>query len=361
MKKIFVYSFALAMVLGIYLTGTSAFGKAITLTYSSGYSSTFSLSMHDIWWAKEVERRTGGQVKIEFYWSESLAKITESLDAVNSGLADIAFFATAMFGAKLPLSTASSLLYLTDKPDAVSNAMMEIYRTFIPFREEYEKKNNVKVLSFSGCTPLIFGTRKPWRSLEDFKGKKIRTFPGLEGPLADVGAIPVTIAWGEIYTSLERGVVEAYTGTMWDLAGIGKFHEQAPYILDLGVGVYAMAGTHINRDKWNKLPEDIKKIIEEVSQEAISKQPELYMEADERIYQVYKKAGVKTIIFPPGEKAKFRSLVVPKQWDKWVSDMEGKGLPGKRFFESYRDAIKKYETRSPYVSPFVRFTDLALK
>jgi len=239
--------------------------------------------------------------------------------------------------------------------------MLETYKTFTLFRDEYEKKNNVKVLSFSGCTPLIFGVRKPWKTLEDFKGKKIRTFPGLEGPLASIGATPVTIAWGEIYTSLERGVVEAYTGTMWDLAGIGKFHEQAPYILDLGVGVYAMAGTHINKDKWNKLPEDVRKIMEEVALEAIKKQPELYMEADERIYQVYKKAGVKTVIFSPEEKAKFRSLVVPRQWDKWMADIEGKGLPGKRFFELYKEAIKKYEPTSTYISPFVRFSDLTLK
>jgi TRAP-type C4-dicarboxylate transport system substrate-binding protein len=361
MKKWMVLSLVFMLFLPLFLLSSKAFGKAVTLTYSSGYGPTFSLSMHDVWWAKEVEKRTGGQVKIEFYWSEGLAKITESLDAVNSGLTDIAFFATAMFGAKLPLSTASSLLYLTDKPDAVSNAMMELYRTFPPFQEEYEKKNNVKVLSFSGCTPLIFGVRKPWKNLDDFKGKKVRTFPGLEGPLASVGATPVAISWGEIYTSLERGVVDAYTGTMWDLAGIGKFHEQAPYILDLGVGVYAMAGTYMNKDKWNKLPDDIKKVIEEVAREAIRKQPELYMQADERIYEVYKKAGVKTIVFPPDEKAKFRSLVVPKQWDKWVGDMEGKGVPGKKFLDLYKPALKKYESQSTYVSPFVRFSDLNLK
>lgn len=345
----------------LFLMEAECYGKPITLTYSSGYGSTFSLSMHDVWWAKEVEKRTNGKVKIEFYWSEGLAKITESLDAVNSGLTDIAFFATAMFGAKLPLSTASSLLYLTDKPDAVSNAMMELYRTFPPFQEEHEKKNNVKVLSFSGCTPLIFGTRKPWKNLEDFKGKKVRTFPGLEGPLSSIGATPVAISWGEIYTSLERGVIDAYTGTMWDLAGIGKFHEQAPYIIDLGVGVYAMAGTYINKDKWNKLPDDIKKVLEEVAREAIKKQPELYMQADERIYEVYKKAGVKTIIFPSEEKGKFRSLVVPKQWDKWKEDMEAKGLPGKKFLDTYIPALKKYEPQSTYISPFTRFTDLVLK
>jgi TRAP-type C4-dicarboxylate transport system substrate-binding protein len=361
MRRLTAIGFILTLVLGF--TGHSALaqGQPITLSYASGYGATFSLSMHDVWWAQEVEKRTGGKVKIEFYWSEGLAKISESLDAVNSGLADIAFFATAMFGAKLPLSTATSLLYVTEKPDALSNAMMDMYRTFAPLQEEYEKKNNVKVLSFSGTTPLIFGTREAWKGLDDFKGKKVRTFPGLEGPLASVGATPVTIAWGEIYTSLERGVVDAYTGTMWDLAGIGKFHEKAPYIIDLGVGVYAMAGTHINKDKWNKLPADVRKVLEEVAAEAIKKQPELYMQADERIYQVYKKANVKTVVFSQEDKNKFRNLVVPKQWEKWVSDMEGKGLPGKKFFDTYQSAIKKHEPKSNYVSPFARFTDLAQK
>jgi TRAP-type C4-dicarboxylate transport system substrate-binding protein len=361
MKRFTRIGFVISLFLGLAVTNSSAQDKPIVLSYASGYASTFSLSMHDVWWAQEVERRTGGKVKIEFYWSEGLAKISESLDAVNSGLADISFFATAMFGAKLPLSTVTSLLYITEKPDAVSNAMMEMYRSFAPLQEEYEKKNNVKVLSFSGTTPLIFGTREIWKGLGDFKGKKIRTFPGLEGPLASVGATPVTIAWGEIYTSLERGVVDAYTGTMWDLAGIGKFHEKAPYIIDLGVGVYAMAGTHMNKDKWNKLPAEIRKVLEEVAAEAINKQPELYMQADERIYQVYKKANVKTVVFSKEDKNKFRNLVVPAQWEKWVSDMEGKGLPAKKFFEGYQNAIKQHEPKSTYASPFVRFTDLAQK
>jgi len=337
-----------------------ALAKPLILNYSSGYGENFSLSMHDRWWAQELEKRSGGKVKIEFYWSQGLVKIPESLEAASSGITDISFFATGYFGGQLPLSTSSQLFYLTEKPDAMSRAMMDVYNAFPAFRDEYEKKNNVKVLTFSGCTPNIVGVRKPWKGLKDFEGKKIRVFPGWEEAVSKLGGTPVTISWGEIYTSLENGVIDAYTGTMWDLAGIGKFYEQAPYILDLKQGSCAMAVTVINLDSWNKLPDDVKKIMEEVTQESIGKQAELYMEADARIYNVYKNADVKTLEFSPEDVNKFRDLIVPKRWDNWKKDMESKGQPGVEFFDKLTSAIKKHEPQSTYLSPFVRYPDLKL-
>jgi TRAP-type C4-dicarboxylate transport system substrate-binding protein len=335
--------------------------KPIVLTYSSGYGENFSLSMADRWWAKEVEKRTGGKVKFEFYWSQGLAKIPESLEAVSTGLADISFFAVGYFGGQLPLLTCSSNFYLTSKPDAVSKAMMQMYETSPALKEELEKKNNIRPINFAGTTPLIFGAGKPWTSFDEFKGKKIRTFPGLEKPLAELGAIPVAISWGEIYVSLERGVIDAYTGTMWDLAAIGRFHEKAPYIIDVGVGTYAMAGSFINLDTWNKLPDDVKQVMEEVAAEALAKQPELYMEADKRAYEIYKGSEVKTITFSEEKQEALKNIAVPAQWERWIQDMEAKGLPGENFFEDYKAAIEKFEPDSTYVSPFERFEDLQMK
>ena len=361
MKRDSILWIIFSVVLAFQFIGSNAIAKPIVLTYSSGYGDGFSLSLQDKWWADEIEKRTNGKVKIEFYWSQGLAKIPESLDAVSTGLADITFLAIGYFGGQLPLLTVSSNFYLTDKPDAVSKALMELYNTVPAVKEELEKKNNIRPLTFSGTTPLIFGARDAWNSFDKFSGKKVRTFPGLEKPLADLGATPVAISWGEIYVSLERGVIDAYTGTMWDLASLGRFYEKAPYIIDTGVGTYAAGGTFINMDTWKKLPDDIKKVLLEVTQESLKKQPALYMQADDKAYGLYKKAGVKTIVFSDAEAAKMRSLTVPKRWDEWVADMEKKGLPGKEVFQKYKAAIKKYEPESTYVSPFTRYQDLILK
>ena len=361
MKRITTLSIILSLTIVLQFAVTGAIAKPIVLTYASGYGENFSLSLQDRWWAEEIEKRTNGKVKIEFYWSQGLAKIPETLDAVSTGLADIAFLAIGYFGSQLPLLTCSSNFYLTEKPDAVSKALMEIYRTIPALQEELEKKNNIKPLTFAGSTPLIFGAREPWSSFDQFKGKKVRTFPGLEKPLAELGVIPVAISWGEIYVSLERGVVDAYTGTMWDLAAIGKFYERAPYIIDMGIGTYSAGGTFINMDTWKKLPDDIKKVLEAVTQESLEKQPALFMKADHRAYELYKKAGVKTIVFSEAEAAKMRNLTVPKRWNEWISDMQKKGLPGKEVFDKYKAAVKKFEPESTYVSPFVRYKDLLLK
>ena len=85
------------------------------------------------------------------------------------------------------------------------------------------------------------------------------------------------------------------------------------------------------------------------------------MKADDRAYELYKKAGVKTIVFSEAEAAKMRNLTVPKRWNEWISDMNKKGLPGKEVFDKYKAAVKKFEPESTYVSPFVRYKDLFLK
>lgn len=361
MKKSVIFSSLFSVLFLFILTDTGVSAEPIVLNYSSGYADSQSLTLSDIWWAKEVEKRTKGKVKIQFYWSQGLATIPESLEAVSTGLADIAYMALGYFGGQLPLATSSSLFYLSDKPDAVSKALMEMYRTVPAFREEFEKKNNVIPLMFAGTTPVIFGSRNPWRLLDDFRGKKVRTFPGMEKPLSKLGAIPVAISFGELFVSLERGVVDAYTGTMWDLAAPARLYEKAPYILDLGVGTFASGATLINRDTWKKLPDDVKTVMKEVAKEAMTKQAGLIMDADKRAYELYKKAGVKTILFSDKSKAKLKNLVVPQQWNEWVADMERKGLPGKKFLTAYKAALAKCTSQSKYVSPFVRFPDLVLK
>lgn len=359
MKNVCVFAMVACFCLGL-MTAEPVFAKTIKLTYASGYGENFSLSRHDRWWAKELEKRTNGQVQVEFYWSQGLVKLSESLEAVSGGITDICFFATGYFGSQLPLSTSSQLFYLTQKPDALSKAMMELYNNFPAFKKEYDKYN-AKVLTFSGCTPNIVGLTELWDGLEDFQGKKIRVFPGWEEAVTELGATPVTISWGEIYTSLEHGVIDAYTGTMWDLAAIGKFHEQAPYLLNLEQGSCAMAVTIMNKDTWESLPKDVQETIEELTKESMDKQAELYMEADKRAYEDYKEAGVKTLTFSPEEVEEFRGLIVPERWNNWKKDMEDKGLPGATFFDALNEAIHKYEPQSDYVSPFVRFKDLNIE
>lgn len=91
------------------------------------------------------------------------------------------------------------------------------------------------------------------------------------------------------------------------------------------------------------LPEDIQKVIVEVSEEWIVRSAETRMQFHARDMKKVKEAGQLTFIdFPKSEQERFRELASMPVMEEWIKDMEAQGLPGREVFEAYRDAFEKY-------------------
>jgi TRAP-type mannitol/chloroaromatic compound transport system substrate-binding protein len=107
----------------------------------------------------------------------------------------------------------------------------------------------------------------PIRTIDDFKGVKIRTPPGLTTDFfAALGAVPVAIGGGEVYTALQTGVVDAVEFiTLSGNYGTG-LHEVSNYVIypspHTPVG---NTGWEINMDAWNSLPDDLQAALEAVA------------------------------------------------------------------------------------------------
>jgi TRAP-type transport system periplasmic protein len=133
----------------------------------------------------------------------------------------------------------------------------------------------------------------------------------------------------------------------------------AKYALEVDTGCAAL-GIVMNLKTWNSLPADIQKIIDKVNEEFIGETThgnakknilgyELYSEKVARPLFIAK--GVKVYKMNQEEMEKLRKAVLPL-WDKWVDDMEAKGLPGKKVMKAYLSELKKLGAQPIYRPKF---------
>jgi TRAP-type C4-dicarboxylate transport system substrate-binding protein len=107
--------------------------------------------------------------------------------------------------------------------------------------------------------------RNPVTKVEDFKGMKIRVSPIMEPFFTAMGAKVVVVKPAEIYSALERGVVD---GCGWGgLVLTKRFNEVTKYIMQPYIMGPAANSLKANQDSWNSLPQDVQKLIMDVALE----------------------------------------------------------------------------------------------
>ena len=194
----------------------------------------------------------------------------------------------------------------------------------------------------------VFTTTKPVKTLEDFEGMKFGVHsPMLTEIVKAFGAVPVFILVPEMYTALERGLLDGVLfGPNGAIAAL-RFPEVTKYrTYNVGVSTDPMVQV-MNLDVWNSLPPDIQKIFDDTGPEW-SKQvgagfDEWDLIAKQRIEEYDKKAGNPPIYYlPKSEKARWKEALQPVI-DKWIEGEEAEGRPGRAMVEDLYALQEKYE------------------
>ncbi len=325
--------------------------KPIVLKMSSFLPETGTEGKMGRWWGTEVEKRTNGRVKVQYYFAEALVKTTDSLGAVSAGIADIQFLAPGYFPTQLALSGGPDLLYQTRSNWVFAKAYNEMARTFPPFMKMM-KDNNIVLMSSLPASEVVIIAGKPIKTLADLKGKKMRAMGLMNVAMKDLGATPVAMPLPEVYEALERNTIDGVTGIPLHLVTTFKLQEAAKNLVNPSIGCYASVGYFMNLKVWNKLPQDIQKIIINVNDEFPDVAVKITNDLLKQTTETLLKAKVTIYSLPAEEAAKWKAILVPKIYDDWTKQMEAKGLPGKETLVKYQELVKKYEKTDKYVSPY---------
>ena len=287
-------------------------------------------------WAKEVEAKCGGKIKINLYPAESLAKAKDTYDAVVKGVADIGWGLHHLNPGRFPLTEVMHLPFMATSMDSFGAAFKQLYSKQY-LKNEYK---GVKVLWLSGAPPSqLLTSKKQVRTLEDMQGLIINTDAAIVPTMKAFGASPTQVPPPELYTSLQLGVIG---GTTSPTAGIlmYRLHEVAKYMTMANVSsitTYAV----MNINTWNSLPPEVQKTIDELSGIDVYNRRwgKIQYEEEAAAQNTLQKAGVEFIQLQPAEWERWRKLAGPS-YDKWTETVGSKGLPGKEVLAEVRKVLE---------------------
>lgn len=287
-------------------------------------------------WAEEIEKRSNGRVKVKFYLAGALGKLPELYDNVMNGVADIGFGSHSMNPKRFPLTSVMQLPFISPSTFVGSHTIKDLYEKFPEMRSEHK---DVHVLFLGTLLPYEIHTlKKPIRNLDDIKGVKLGT--NLTAAVKRIGAVPVPLPPLKWYLSLEKGVIDGAT-CGWGFVNGGRLYEVTKYHINahLGCQPYWVA---MNNNVWNNLPKDIQKIFTDVTNEM---EPDGYSKAlsfsAKNGIKKSKELGHEIIELSPQQMAEWKASAKP-EWDKWVKEMEARGLPGQVVLKETVRLVEKY-------------------
>lgn len=346
-KKHFLFATVLVSVALVFSIGSlqPVSAEPIIIKYADGGSPKLSRSKAVIDTMNEIEKRTGGRVKHEAYWSQSLLKARDILRGVGMGTAGVGYpIAIIMHHKRFPLWQFAQLLY-TGGPDqyAVSAAETELYDINPTLKKEWDDQN-VNVLTFNATTPTLLVSKKPLRVSEDFKGTRLRTLGTAAQFVAAMGGTPVSMPIYETSEALARGVIDgcqAYLYTVYTY----KMYESCKAICMDGIS-HLETEYVINKDLFAKMPPDVQKIYVDTWRGFFLDRLVKYTEEDREMHvKAFKEAGVDMYTLTPEQLATWKRIGEKVNEDFYYKKMEEKGIDGKKIASQYQALYDKYERK----------------
>ncbi len=336
MKKGLVLAVVMVFLMAPGLVGFSqGADQPIKLTYSNFFPPTHVQSILADAWCKEVEKRTNGKVKIEYYPGQTLTKAAEVYDGVVTNVSDLGLSVLGYTRGRFPLIGVVDMPLGYRDGKTATKVINAVLQKFQP-----KEFNDVKVMYLHAHGPGFVHTReKPVKKLEDMKGLKLRSHGVSANFVEALGGTPVAQPMPETYQLIQKGVVDGAVYPLeankgWKLGEVCKFATLA-YDVAYTTGFFVV----MNKGKWEKLPGDVKKVIEEINKEWVEKTGKAWDEIDEEGLKFFKEKGGQTIALDEAEQKRWKKAVKPII-DKYVAEIEGKGVKGKEVVEFIEGMLK---------------------
>jgi TRAP-type C4-dicarboxylate transport system substrate-binding protein len=285
-------------------------------------------------WCKEVEKRTNGRVKFTFYSGGTLTPAAQAYEAAVKGIADVSFMTQQYNAGRFPLT---EVMYLPIRVKSALQGSKMIDAWFNKFKpKEYD---DVKVMYLFCAGPNHFVTLKPLASIKDLEGLKVRGAGDSAKIIAAMGAAAVSIPLSDSYEGFQRGVINGSLLPTESLKG-WKFGDLVKGLqLNYSIANPSALGVVMNKKKWESLPPDIQKIIEQINKEWIIKTGQEWDKTDKEGIDYGVSKGMKVFTVSQAEQDISAQKMKPLL-DAYVANMKKLGLPGEESLKFVLDYVK---------------------
>jgi TRAP-type mannitol/chloroaromatic compound transport system substrate-binding protein len=265
-----------------------------------------------------VKELSGGRMEIKIFAPGSLVPTNQMLDAVQNGMFEMTKQYEGYDIGRLPHAAFTSALPC-GFPDTWQLDTWFWARGGIEMLREEYKKMGVYYLAPTIYNEEPIHSKFPINSIADMKGKKAR-FVGVAGPVLNkLGARVTPMPTAEVYSALEKGVIDfADRGGLPANYDVGLY-EVAEYIILPGFHQPVTASYYgANLDAWNKLPKDIQAILECAAREAAADLFQLNLTESMAALEKFKQKGCKVIYLPKEDIMKARTVAM-EVWEEYAA------------------------------------------
>ncbi len=295
--------------------------------------------------AKYLDEKTAGKFTLKLHYSESIAPAKAVLDSLKIEAIQGGLVAFGYTPGKAPLHLALDLPYLPIADLDAFEKVQEAYYAWEPAKKELARFNGIALYAALLPQYEFMGTGKAPKTLEDWKGMRVRALGPGGDAMRTLGAVPTSVPAPEVYTALERGTFQAssfpfsYAFAAYKLYEVSKW-----YTMGMQFGIVNNAWV-FSLSAYAKLPAEYKKLMEDAKPQFYKVAKEAYRVADERDIPLFDKAGLERITFTPETLKPFVDKAGKPVWDKWVADNKAKGLPAQEALDMILKTAKAAQAK----------------
>ncbi len=285
--------------------------------------------------SEAVFEQTEGRVEIQIFPNNELGAPSTTVDQVVSGSLDMGITLAAYTPGRFPLTS------ILEFPFMFENSLQGNL-VAADLKQELQENDykDMKLLWVGGTDVAKILINKDVSTIAGLAGLKLRS-PGLlyNDVFRALGATELSLPVSDLYDAMDRGIVD---GSLMSPSALISFKlaEVTDNVIDLDVYMNPMIFV-ANKDAWAKVSPEDQQIIEDLLAEFPEKIGAQYDRESAAGMEVAKERNIKIISLSDEEKAKFHDVVDPLK-EKWLADMDSKGLPGTATFEKALQFIEQH-------------------
>ncbi|MCX5810260.1 MAG: TRAP transporter substrate-binding protein [Proteobacteria bacterium] len=322
MRRLVLLVFVLSL---LFLTYSFTYAAdVIKLKFANYFPPTHMNSVMMGKFCDELNKKLTGKVELTQYTGSTLLSAPKIAAGVSAGIADIGLSNLAYTRGRFPVMEIMELPLGYPSAWIAGHVANDFYNKFKP--KDFDGYH-VLMLSTSPIN-VIQTLNKPVKTLEDLKGLKLRGTGRLGDMVKALGATPIPIETPDLYDSLKRGVIEGALLPLETLKGF-KTGEVLKYVTaSWKVGSAYCFYVLMNKQKWDSLPADVKKVINEFSEEFTERWAVEWNNIDIEGREYFTKQGGQIVPISDAESARWVKAAEPVI-DDYKKDLISKGYKAK--------------------------------
>lgn len=286
--------------------------------------------------AKDVEKLSGGRLKITKMNAGALAPNEEIFKGVQTGLFEMGWADPGYHQGFMPEAGIGTAPFMFQ--DIMDAFELYYYRGVLDFFQESYSAHGVHLVALMPAFVIPLLSKKPVKSVADFKGMKVRTIGARQTMMKELGAAPVYIPLPEVYTAFASGTIDAATNGPEESFDDYAWPEVAKYIIYPSLSSYPLPvnDIYVNPKAWNALPKDLQEVVTYAGHINFARFAYHFRNGDLEVREKYDKMGVKRIYLSSDD-----SLEMAKAASVVWTELAKKGPRPREIVKKYTDYMRQ--------------------